>query len=61
MANLPNEAQLKAAFQSVEDFWSVNAATLKAGMETALGRPITNPMARKLGKAWLRWKFLQGG
>ena len=61
LPNLPNEAQLKAAFQAIEDFWTNNAATLKTNMETALGRTITATLARKIGRAWLEWKTGKGG
>lgn len=61
LPNLPSEAQLKAAFQAIEDFWANNAATLKTNMETALGRSITAALARKIGRAWLEWKTGKGG
>jgi succinylarginine dihydrolase len=61
LPNLPNEAQLKAAFQVMEDLWTNNAATVKTNIETALGRSITAALARKIGRAWLEWKTGKGG
>lgn len=60
-ANLPSEAQLKAAFQACEDFWESNKATLKANIDQALGVTTTNPEARKIALAWLRWRVGNGG
>ena len=59
--NLPNEAQLLAAFQVLEDFWENNKAAVKVDLDTALGFTTTAPLAKKIGKAWLAWKFGQGG
>jgi hypothetical protein len=61
LPNLPNETQLKGAFQAIEDFWANNAATLKANIEAALGRTISATLARKIGRAWLEWKTGIGG
>ena len=60
-ANLPNEAQLKAAFQACEDFWETNKATLKTNIDTALGVTTTNTEAKKIALAWLRWRVGNGG
>lgn len=61
LPNLPTNTQLLAVFQAIEDFWATNAATLKASMQTAYGQTLTNAHAKKLGRAWLMWKFNQGG
>jgi hypothetical protein len=61
LGNLPTKAQLKAAFQVLEDFWSDNAAQVKTDLETALGFSITGALAKKIGLAWLIWKVSKGG
>jgi hypothetical protein len=61
LASVPNQMLLKAAFQVLEDFWSNNAATVKADMETALGFSISGALAKKIGLAWLIWKVSKGG
>jgi hypothetical protein len=61
LAGLPNKTELRAAFQVFENFWTNNAAQLKSDLETALGRSITNALARKIGRAWLEWKLGKGG
>jgi hypothetical protein len=61
LPHLPTNAQLLAVFQAIDDFWAANASTLKASMQTAYGQTIPNVLAKKLGRAWLRWKFEQGG
>jgi hypothetical protein len=61
LAGLPNETELRAAFQVIENFWSNNATQVKSDVEAALGRTITNSLARKIHLAWLIWKVLKGG
>lgn len=61
LPNLPSEPQLLAAFQAIETFWENNRATLKANIDSALGIPTTNALARKIGRAWLDYKFRIGG
>lgn len=57
LANLPNETQLMACFQSLED-WVVNDfASVKTGMETALGVSLTVAHAKKIIAAFLLWKI----
>lgn len=53
---LPNKNQLKAVFQEIEDYWENTQATLKSDMDTAMGQTITNALAKKFGKAWMKWK-----
>lgn len=57
LAGLPNEAKLLAMFQSQEDFLVANFATLKSGIDTALGITTTNALARKLVAGYLLWKI----
>lgn len=61
LGGLPSEAQLLAAFQVIEDLWADNAVQIKADLEAALGRTITNALAKKIGRAWLEWKTGKGG
>jgi hypothetical protein len=61
LAGLPSESELRAAFQVIENFWTNNAAQVKSDVEAALGRSITNALARKIHLAWLIWKISKGG
>lgn len=58
---LPTKTQFKNGFQVIEDLWSDNAVTVKAAVEAALGGSMTNPLAKKIGRAWLEWKAGKGG
>ncbi len=49
--------KLGDAFQAVEDFWEANRPTLKSNIDTAIGFTTTNAFAKKIGKAWLAWKW----
>ncbi len=49
--------EYKAAFQAIEDFWEANRVTLKGDMNPAVGRNISNALARKIGKQWMRSKW----
>ena len=53
---LPNKSQFTAAFQTIEDFWEANEATLKASVDTAIGVTTTAPLAKEILAAWLLWK-----
>lgn len=53
---LPNKSQLKAVFQEIEDYWENNQVTLKSDMDAAMGQTMTNPLAKKFGKVWMKWK-----
>lgn len=61
LASVPNKSQWKAAFQVLETFWEANKTQVKADIETALGRSITNALAKKIGLAFLIWKVTKGG
>lgn len=59
LANLPNETQLMACFQVLEDWVTNDFAGLKTDMQTALGGvTITVPHAKKIIAAFLLWKIL---
>lgn len=49
--------KLGDAFQAVEDFWESNRPTIKSDIDAAIGFTTTNAFAKKIGKAWLAWKW----
>jgi hypothetical protein len=51
------KAQYKAAYQAVETFWENNRLALKAAMNTAVGQTISDSLAKKIGKYWMREKW----
>lgn len=55
--SLLNKAEIKAAFQVIEDFWENNRVTLKSNIDTATGKSISNALAKKLAKCWMSWKW----
>ena len=50
-------ATIKAVFQAIEDWYEGQRATVKAAIDTAAGRTISNAAAKKYGKAYLQWKW----
>jgi len=57
LENLPNKAQLLAAFQSFEDFITSNVDTLKTNMDVALGIKSTQSLFKKMFVGYLSWKM----
>ena len=55
--------QLLAVFQAIEDDWNSPAhkTSLKADMDAAAGKTLTNSQAKVLGRAWLKFKAKRGG
>lgn len=51
------KAEYKAAFQAVEDFWEINRTALKSDIDTAVGRTISNALAKKIGRQWMQSKW----
>lgn len=51
------KAEYKAAFQAIEDFWEANRTVLKGDIDTAVGRSISNALAKKIGRQWMQWKW----
>ena len=51
------KAELKAGFQAIENFWETNRVVLKNDIDIAIGRNISNALAKKMGKLWLQWKW----
>jgi hypothetical protein len=61
LANLPNETQLRAAFDVLNDPWEADRLATKASIDTALGVTTTAALAKAIGKAFLSAKFRLGG
>lgn len=59
LATLPSKAQLKAAFQSLENDMVAAFPSMKANVEAALGVGITNALMQKLLAGYLVWKIKQ--
>lgn len=53
LANLPNETQLKASFQALEDRWDAVRASFKTNADAGLGVTTTASLIRSLFEAWL--------
>ncbi len=51
------KTEYKAAFQAIEDFWEANRVVLKGDINAAVGRNISNTLARKIGKQWMQSKW----
>jgi len=51
------KAQYKAALQAIDDWWEANRINLKASMDSAIGQTISNSLAKKIGKYWMREKW----
>ncbi|MHA2063733.1 MAG: hypothetical protein ACXABY_05040 [Candidatus Thorarchaeota archaeon] len=49
--------QIKDALQAIEDWYESERINVKADIVTAIGRPISNALAKKLGKFWMRMKW----
>lgn len=54
-------SQLLAVLQAIEDSWENNKTALKAAMDAAASKTLTNAQAKVLGRAWLRFKAGKGG
>jgi hypothetical protein len=67
LPTLPNETQLLAIFQAIEDRLVAAALLARGDIETILGRQLgadaTSRAAalRKLMRAWMRWRDAHGG
>ena len=59
--DLPSPAQLKAIIQAVEDSWIANQPAMKAAMDVAASRVLTNAQAKIYGREWLKQKAERGG
>ncbi len=51
------KSQLRAGFDAINDDYESRRLTVKGLIDTAMGITTTNLFAKKLGKAWLNWKF----
>ncbi len=50
----PSKTAWKAALQALEDGYTSRRVAIKGEMDTALGEPMTNAMAKKLEKVWMQ-------
>ena len=58
LANLPNEGQILACFQALEDATIAHfTATIKPAIDTALGVTTSTALAKKIYGAYLLWKL----
>lgn len=53
-----NKQQMQAAVQALEDWWNKAAvqASAKSDMDAAAGETLSGPVAKLLGKLWLKNK-----
>lgn len=64
---LPNETELLACFQAVEDRMITAATSARNDIETILGHqlgpdaPSRSLLLRKFVRAWMRWRDAHGG
>lgn len=52
----PSKASWKAALQALEDGYTSRRAAIKGEMDTAIGTVMSNALALKLEKVWMRNK-----
>jgi len=53
--------QLLAVLQALEDWFEGGRATVKARMDTAAGKTLTNAQAKVIARSYLQWKIKRGG
>ncbi|MEE9586115.1 MAG: hypothetical protein V3W09_04365 [Nitrososphaerales archaeon] len=51
------KVQWKAAIQAIEDWYEADRLVVKGLMETASGVTLTNQLAKKLAKVWMKRKW----
>ena len=54
---LPSRAELLAIFQAMEDWFEGERATVKGLLDTAAGRTLSNPAAKKFARGFFQWKW----
>ena len=59
-ASLPNETQLKAAFQSLEDWWDANRLAAKTLVDNGIGFTTNAALARFIFVAWFLNRLVRG-
>lgn len=56
--NLPlSRTIVKAVFQKLDDLWESNRLAVKNQLDSVSGVALTNAEAKKLGRAWMKWKW----
>lgn len=56
LPSLPSKAQLKGAFQALEDWWQTQKPLVKADIDTAYGQTTSATLAKFIFKAFFLWK-----
>lgn len=51
------KAEIKVIFLTIDSWWENNRASLKSDIDAALGRSISNTLARKFGRFWMQYKW----
>lgn len=54
---LLDPATIKAVFQAIEDWFEGQRPAIKAVIDTAAGRVVSDAAIKKYGRAWMRWKW----
>ena len=54
---LLSPTKLKAVFQAIEDWYEGERPAVKAAIDAAAGRTVSNAAAKKYGRAWMRRKW----
>ena len=52
-----SKAQWKGLMQGLDDWFESERLNMKAAMVAGAGVPLTNALAKKMGKIWLQWKY----
>ena len=51
------KVQYTAAIQAIEDWYESERITVKGLIDTAVGTTISNSLAKKIGKFWMKTKW----
>jgi len=54
---LLDPATIKAVFQAIEDWFEGQRPAVKAAIDAAAGRAVSNAAAKKYGRVWMRRKW----
>lgn len=49
--------EIKLIFLTIDSWWEDNRVSLKSTIDTALGRSMSNALAKKFGRFWLQYKW----
>lgn len=59
--DLPDRAERKAIFQALEDWYEAERLQVKALLDLAAGRILSNAEAKVYASSFLQWKSGKGG